>query len=87
MRIAENSIPLLNGWDAGKFNMGNFIQDSAISDEDLKKAYNRPHIYHSGARMDLFAQESNQQLSRIYQYPLITGAPTDGFNSTLDLRI
>ncbi|HEX7541344.1 MAG TPA: hypothetical protein VF352_04365, partial [Anaerolineales bacterium] len=57
------------------------------SDEDVKKAYNRPYIYLSGAEMDRFVDESTRQLSRIYQHLWITGAPTDGFSSALDLTV
>ncbi|HEY5269159.1 MAG TPA: hypothetical protein VII97_02405 [Anaerolineales bacterium] len=57
------------------------------SDEEVKKAYNRPYIYLSGTDMDRFVDESTWQLSRIYQHLWITGAPTDGFISALDLTI
>jgi hypothetical protein len=87
MRIAEYLLLLLDGWDGGKFSAGNFVKDSVFPYEDEKKAYNRPNIYHSGAEMDLFVQGSTQQLSRIYHYLWITGAPTDGFSCALDLKI
>ena len=62
-------------------------QDYQRTDEDVNKAYNRPYVYLSGMEMDCFVDESTRQLSRIYQHLWITGAPTDGFISALDLTI
>jgi len=57
------------------------------TEEEVKKAYNRPYVYLSGPEMDRFVDESTRQLSRIYQQLWISGAPTDGEISALDLTI
>jgi hypothetical protein len=57
------------------------------TDEEVKKAYNRPYIYLSRPEMDRFVDESTRQISRIYQQLWINGTTTDGFISALDLRI
>jgi hypothetical protein len=57
------------------------------TDQDIQALYNRPYIYLSHVKADLFVDESTRRISRIFKHLWMDGAGADEKETALDLDI